>query len=98
MGSCYTPGVPLCELAGRQPSITWCDDRGEPRAGYREEKLETHEAASYHGQLSRLHHSPKHNRGGDRTDGVRAGYREGDTHGQVQSMTVSHPGQRQRRK
>lgn len=66
MGSCDTPGVPLCELRGRQPSITRCDGSGEPRAGQWEEDLETHEAASYHSQLSRLHHSPKHNRGGDR--------------------------------
>lgn len=59
--SCDVPGVPFSELGGRQPSITWGNGGGERRAGHWEEKLETHKATSYHGQLSRLHHSPKHN-------------------------------------
>lgn len=66
VGSYCIPRVPLDQLGGRQPSITWCDGRGDPRASHGEQKLETNEAASQHGQLSHLHHSPENSRRGDR--------------------------------
>lgn len=86
---CDTPGVPLCQFGGGQPSIARCEGGGEPRAGHREEQLETHKAASHHSQLSHLHHSPKHSGEGDTER-----YSEGDAHGQLQWTTVSHLGQR----
>lgn len=66
VGSYHVPRVPLDQLGGRQPSIAWCDGRGDPRASHGEQKLETNEAASQHGQLSHLHHSPENSRRGDR--------------------------------
>lgn len=79
---CHTPGVPFCQLGGGQPSIARREGGREERAGHREQELEPHEAASHHGQLSRLHHSPTHNKedgGGGQRKRRRRGGRGRDT-------------------